>query len=127
MKVLVTGVNGQLGNDVTKELLKRGHDVVGVDIGEMDITDGRSVEKVMDETKPDAVVHCAAYTNVDAAEEAENRETVRLVNTVGTENIAKQCKKLDCKLIYISTDYVFDGKGEEPWKADCKNFRPLNV
>lgn len=127
MKVLVTGVNGQLGNDVTKELLKRGHDVVGVDIGEMDITDGRSVEKVMDETKPDAVVHCAAYTNVDAAEEAENRETVRLVNTVGTENIAKQCKKLDCKLIYISTDYVFDGMGEEPWKADCKNFRPLNV
>lgn len=125
MKVLVTGVKGQLGHDVVNELNKRGHEAVGVDIEEMDITDGVSVSTVMQSVKPDAVIHCAAWTAVDAAE--DNEEKVRLVNAVGTENIAKECKTLGCKMIYISTDYVFDGKGEEPWKPDCKAYKPLNV
>jgi dTDP-4-dehydrorhamnose reductase len=127
MKVLVTGVKGQLGYDVVNELKKRGHEAVGVDIAEMDITDGASVHRVLNEVKPDAVVHCAAWTAVDLAEDEDKREKVHLVNAVGTENIAKECKAIDCKMIYISTDYVFDGQGTEPWKPDCKNYKPLNV
>lgn len=125
MKVLVTGVNGQLGYDVVNELKKRGHEAVGVDIAEMDITDEASVVRVMGEVKPDAVIHCAAWTAVDAAE--DNEEKVRLVNATGTKYIATECKKLGCKLMYISTDYVFDGQGETPWKPDCKEYAPLNV
>lgn len=125
MKVLVTGVKGQLGFDVIKELKKRRHEAVGVDIEEMDITNADSVSFVMCKVKPDAVIHCAAWTAVDAAEDNENK--VRLVNAVGTENIVKVCKKLDCKLMYISTDYVFDGQGEKPWKPDCKDYKPLNI
>lgn len=127
MKVLVTGVKGQLGYDCMNELAKRGHEAVGVDIEEMDITDAVSVNKVLCETAPDAVIHCAAWTAVDAAEDAENREKVRLVNAVGTENIAKVCKELDCKMLYLSTDYVFDGQGQEPWQPDCKDYKPLSV
>lgn len=125
MKVLVTGVKGQLGYDVVNELNKRGHEVFGVDIEEMDITDLSSVNHVFSEIKPDAVIHCAAWTAVDAAE--DNEDKVRLVNSVGTDNIAKECKKLSCKLMYISTDYVFDGQGEKPWEPDCKDYEPLNV
>jgi dTDP-4-dehydrorhamnose reductase len=127
MKVLVTGVKGQLGFDVVNELNKRGHEAVGVDIAEMDITDGASVHKVLQEIKPQAVVHCAAWTAVDLAEDEDKREKVHLVNAVGTENIAKECKALDCKMIYISTDYVFDGQGTKPWQPDCKDYKPLNV
>jgi dTDP-4-dehydrorhamnose reductase len=127
MKVLVTGVKGQLGYDVVNELNKRGHEAVGVDIAEMDITDGASVHRVLQEVKPDAVVHCAAWTAVDLAEDDDKREKVHLVNAVGTENIAKECKTLDCKMIYISTDYVFDGQGTKPWQPDCKDYKPLNV
>lgn len=127
MKVLVTGVKGQLGFDVVNELKKRGHTAIGVDIEEMDITDKVSVEKVINEVKPDGVIHCAAWTAVDVAEEEENISKVRNVNAKGTENIAKVCKALDIKMVYISTDYVFDGQGTEPWKPDCKNYKPLNV
>lgn len=125
MKVLVTGVKGQLGFDVVNELNKRGHKAIGVDIEEMDITVEQQVVAVLQDVKPDAVVHCAAWTAVDAAE--DNVDKVRLVNTVGTENIAKSCKKLDCKMMYISTDYVFDGNGTQPWTPDCKEYKPLNV
>ena len=125
MKVLVTGVKGQLGHDVVNELNKRGHQPIGVDIEEMDITDAKSVSSVISKANPDAVVHCAAWTAVDAAE--DNVEKVRLVNAVGTENIAKECKKLGCKMMYISTDYVFDGQGTTPWQPDCKEYKPLNV
>ena len=125
MKVLVTGVKGQLGFDVVNELTKRGHGAVGVDVSDMDVTDAESVNRVMQKVKPDAVIHCAAWTAVDAAE--DNEDKVRLVNAVGTENIVKECKALDCKLIYISTDYVFDGKGEKAWLPDCKDYSPLNV
>ena len=127
MKVLVTGVNGQLGHDVMIELTKRGHNAVGVDIDEMDITDKKCVENVIGKTNPDAVIHCAAWTAVDLAEEAENIDKVRAVNAYGTKYIAQSCRALDCKMIYISTDYVFDGQGNEPWQADCKNYAPLNV
>ena len=127
MKVLVTGVNGQLGHDVVNELTKRGHNAVGVDIDEMDITDKKCVDDVIGKTNPDAVIHCAAWTAVDLAEEAENIDTVRAVNAYGTKYIAQSCKALDCKMIYISTDYVFDGQGNEPWQADCKDYAPLNV
>lgn len=127
MKVLVTGVNGQLGHDVMNELTKRGHDAVGVDIDEMDITDKKCVDDVIGKTNPDAVIHCAAWTAVDLAEEAENIDTVRAVNAYGTKYIAQSCRALDCKMIYISTDYVFDGQGNEPWQADCKDYAPLNV
>lgn len=127
MKVLVTGVNGQLGHDVVNELTKRGHNAVGVDIDEMDITDKKSVDNVIGKTNPDAVIHCAAWTAVDLAEEAENIDTVRAVNAYGTKYIAQSCRVLDCKMIYISTDYVFDGQGNEPWQADCKDYAPLNV
>lgn len=125
MKILVTGVKGQLGHDVVNELTERGHQPVGVDIEEMDITDRASVDKVIKEVNPDAVIHCAAWTAVDAAEDCE--EKVRLVNAVGTENIAKVCKELNCKMMYISTDYIFDGQGNIPWQPDCKDYKPLNV
>lgn len=116
MKVLVTGVRGQLGHDVVNELEKRGVETVGVDIQEMDITDSASVDRVMKEAAPDAVIHCAAYTAVDAAE--ENEELCRRVNAEGTRNIAIVCKELDIRIIYISTDYVFDGEGERFWEPD---------
>lgn len=116
MKVLVTGVRGQLGHDVVNELEKRGVETVGVDIQEMDITDSASVDRVMKEAAPDAVIHCAAYTAVDAAE--ENEELCRRVNAEGTRNIAAVCKELDIRMIYISTDYVFDGEGERFWEPD---------
>ncbi|MDE7330279.1 MAG: dTDP-4-dehydrorhamnose reductase [Clostridia bacterium] len=125
MKVLVTGVKGQLGYDVVNELNKRGHEAVGVDISEMDVTDKDKVGRVMREVSPKAVVHCAAWTAVDAAE--DNEDKVREINAMGTQYIADECKKLDCKLVYLSTDYVFDGQGEEPWKPDCKDYKPLNV
>ena len=127
MKALVTGVKGQLGFDVVNELKKRGHTAIGVDIEEMDITDKASVEKVINEVKPNVVIHCAAWTAVDSAEEEENISKVRNVNAKGTENIAKVCKALDIKMVYISTDYVFDGQGTEPWQPDCKDYQPLNV
>lgn len=116
MKVFVTGVKGQLGFDVMQELQKRGIDAVGVDIEEMDITDFDSVDRVITQAAPDAVIHCAAYTAVDLAE--ENEEICRRVNAKGPENIAKTCKKLDIKMIQISTDYVFDGQGERPWEPE---------
>lgn len=116
MKILVTGVKGQLGYDVVKELEKRGMEAIGVDIEEMDITDEASVNQVIREANPDAVIHCAAYTAVDAAE--ENVDVCRKVNADGPKNIAKVCKDLDIKMIYISTDYVFDGQGTRPWEPD---------
>ena len=125
MKVLVTGVKGQLGHDVVLELEKRGHRAIGVDVEEMDITDADACQRVIKEAKPDAVLHCAAYTAVDAAE--DNVELCRKVNAEGTRNIAKVCKALDIKMMYISTDYVFDGQGEKAWEPDCKDYKPLNV
>ena len=124
MKVLVTGVKGQLGYDVVNELTKCGIEAVGVDIQEMDITDAASVEKVIGEAAPDAVVHCAAYTAVDAAE--DNVEICRKVNADGTQNIANVCKKLDCKMVYISTDYVFDGTNHLPY-VETDNTCPASV
>jgi len=124
MKVFVTGSKGQLGYDVLRELAKRGHTGVGVDIEEMDITDFSSVQSVLRETMPEAVVHCAAYTAVDAAE--DNRELCRRVNANGTENIAKVCQELDIKMMYISTDYVFNGNGTRPWEPDDVR-NPLNA
>ena len=124
MKVFVTGVKGQLGYDVVNELEKRGLEAIGVDIQEMDITDANSVNSVIGEATPDAVIHCAAYTAVDAAE--DNVELCRRVNAEGTQNIANMCKKLDIPMIYISTDYVFDGQGERPWLPDDER-APLNV
>lgn len=145
MKFFVTGVNGQLGHDVMNELAKRGHDGVGSDIAQsyqgindksavttmpyvqLDITDKEAVNKVISSIKPDAIIHCAAWTAVDMAEDDENVEIVRKINAGGTRNIAKTCKALDCKLLYLSTDYVFDGKGDKPWDPDCKDYKPLNV
>ena len=137
MKFFVTGVCGQLGYDVINELVKRGHIGVGSDISEngdinlpyvkLDITDKSQVEKVITEINPDAVIHCAAWTAVDAAEDEENFDKVCAVNIDGTRNIAEVCKNLDCKMTYISTDYVFDGQETEPWKPDCKEYNPLNV
>ena len=124
MKVLVTGVKGQLGYDVVNELEKRGLAAVGVDIEEMDITDAQSVDSVIREAAPDAVIHCAAYTAVDAAE--DNVDVCRKVNAEGTANIARVCKDLNIKMMYISTDYVFDGQGERPWEPDDER-NPLNV
>lgn len=124
MKVLVTGVKGQLGFDVVKELEKRNIEAVGVDIEEMDITDAQSVDRVIREAAPDAVIHCAAYTAVDAAE--DNEELCRKVNADGPQNIANVCKALDIKMIYISTDYVFDGQGERPWEPEDER-HPLSV
>jgi dTDP-4-dehydrorhamnose reductase len=127
MKVFVTGVKGQLGYDCVNELIKRGHEAIGVDVEEMDITDEAAVQSVIASHQPDAVIHCAAWTAVDAAEDAENQEKVYRVNALGTKYIAQACKKLHCKMLYLSTDYVFHGQGEEPWEADCKDFQPLNV
>ena len=126
MRVFVTGVKGQLGHDVMNELAKRGHEGIGVDIEEMDITDAESVRKVITEANPDVVIHCAAWTAVDLAEDDDKKEKVHRVNAVGTENIAKVCHDLDCKMIYISTDYVFDGQGTRPWEPDDER-HPLNV
>ena len=131
MKVFVTGVGGQLGYDVINELKRRGHEAFGSDITDsadiqLDITDKTAVERVLTEVKPDAVIHCAAWTAVDAAEDEENKEKVYAVNVTGTRNIAEVCKKIDCKMINISTDYVFNGQGTEPWQANCKDFAPLN-
>ena len=145
MKFFVTGVGGQLGHDVMNELLKRGHEGVGSDIQPvysgvedgsavtsapyvaLDITDKASVERVITEVNPDAVIHCAAWTAVDMAEDDDKVEKVRAINAGGTQNIADICRKLDCKMTYISTDYVFDGQGTEPWKPDCKDYKPMNV
>lgn len=144
MKVFVTGVGGQLGHDVMNELHKRGYEGIGSDIApqysgaqdgsavttmpyiQLDITDAAAVSRVLDEIKPDAVVHCAAWTAVDAAEDAENQPKVRAINAEGTANIAEVCKELDCKMVYISTDYVFNGQGETPWQPDCEDYAPLN-
>lgn len=127
MKILVTGVKGQLGYDVVNELEKRGHEAIGVDIDEMDITDKVSVDKVINEIGPDGVIHCAAWTAVDLAEDEENVPKVRKVNADGTKNIAQACKNLDIKMIYISTDYVFNGQGTNFWEPDEEDFAPLNV
>lgn len=127
MKIAVTGATGQLGTDVVAELKKRGHEVFGLGSADMDITDLSSVNDVLKSIMPDAVIHCAAWTAVDAAEDEENRERVFAVNSRGTENIAGVCKDLNCKMLYISTDYVFSGAGEEPWQPDCREFAPLNV
>lgn len=127
MKILVTGVKGQLGYDVVNELEKRGHEAIGVDIDEMDITDKASVDKVINEIGPDGVIHCAAWTAVDLAEDEENVPKVRKVNADGTKNIAQACKNLDIKMIYISTDYVFNGQGTNFWEPDEEDFAPLNV
>lgn len=125
MRVLVTGVKGQLGYDVMKELAKRGYEGVGVDVEEMDITDPVAVDKVIKESNVDKVVHCAAWTAVDLAEEKE--DICSKVNANGTENIAKVCKELDIPMIYFSTDYVFDGQGTRPWEPDDPVVKPLNV
>ncbi|MGN1184897.1 MAG: dTDP-4-dehydrorhamnose reductase, partial [Oliverpabstia sp.] len=125
MRALVTGVKGQLGHDVMKELAKRGYEGVGVDVEEMDITDAAAVDRVIKESNVDSVVHCAAWTAVDAAE--DNVEICRKVNALGTENIAKVCKELDIPMIYFSTDYVFDGQGTRPWEPDDPVVEPLNV
>lgn len=127
MRVLVTGAKGQLGSDVVNELNSRKYETIGVDIEEMDITDPESVNKIVVKANPDVVIHCAAWTAVDAAEDRDNISIVRSVNVEGTKNIANVCKKLDCKMIYISTDYVFSGRGTDPWKPDCRNYAPLNV
>lgn len=124
MKVLVTGVRGQLGYDVVRELKKRQIEAVGVDVEEMDITDPAQTETVIREAAPDAVIHCAAYTAVDAAE--DNEELCREVNARGTENVARICGEMNIKMMYISTDYVFDGKGTRPWEPDDPR-DPLNV
>lgn len=124
MRILVTGVKGQLGYDVVNELEKRGHTAIGVDVEEMDITDAAAVEKEMKADSLDAVIHCAAYTAVDAAE--DNRELCMRVDAEGTRNIARVCRELDLKMMYISSDYVFDGEGERPWEPDDAR-NPLNV
>ena len=145
MKIFVTGVGGQLGHDVVSELIGRGHQAVGSDIApqysgiadgtavcsapyvQLDITDAAAVQRVLEEVKPDAVIHCAAWTAVDAAEDEDKQPLVRKINAEGTENIAKVCKALNCKMMYISTDYVFNGLGDAPWQPDCKDYAPLNV
>lgn len=145
MKVFVTGVAGQLGHDVVNELCKRGHTAVGSDIAPayagvqdgsavtacqyvaLDITDKAAVSETLTAIAPDVVVHCAAWTAVDLAEDDELVPKVRAINAGGTQNIADVCKALDCKMIYISTDYVFDGQGDTPWTPDCKDYKPLNV
>lgn len=137
MKVFVTGVGGQLGHDVINELTSRGYEAIGsdvVDVGAsgvpyvaLDITDAKAVERVITEIRPDAVVHCAAWTAVDAAEDADKQEKVKAINVDGTQNIANAAKMVDAKMVYISTDYVFDGQGTAPWEPDCKEYAPLNV
>ncbi len=145
MKFFVTGVNGQLGHDMMNEIQKRGYEGVGSDIAEqyagvadgspvttmpyvsLDITDRNAVMKVIQDVQPDAVIHCAAWTAVDMAEDDDKVEKVRAVNAGGTQNMADACKAVDSKMLYLSTDYVFDGQGTEPWKPDCKDYKPLNV
>ena len=145
MKIFVTGVCGQLGHDVMNELFNRGYEGIGSGINatytgiadgtpvtsipyvQLDITNKKAVTKVIREVNPDAVIHCAAWTAVDAAEDEENREKVRLVNVAGTQNIADICRELGIKMMYISTDYVFNGQGTAPWDPDCKNYAPQNV
>lgn len=145
MKVFVTGVNGQLGHDVMNELAKRGIEGVGSDITpqhsgasdgtpvvtmpyvSLDITDEEAVKRVIGEVGPDAVIHCAAWTAVDLAENEDKRDKVHAINADGTRYIAQACRKIDCKMVYISTDYVFDGQGTKPWEPDCKDYKPLNV
>ena len=145
MKIFVTGVCGQLGHDVVNEAVKRGYECIGSDVqpsysgvvddsavtkapyASLDITDEMCVSKTIGEIVPDVIVHCAAWTNVDGAEAPENKDKVHLINAVGTENIAKAAKSVDAKMIYISTDYVFDGQGERPWQPDDKCYAPLNV
>ena len=145
MRVFVTGVGGQLGHDVVNELDRRAHEAIGSDIQavysgvndgsavaaapyvQMDITDEAAVRRTIEELKPDVIIHCAAWTNVDGAEAPENREKVHQINAVGTENIAKAAKAVDAKMVYISTDYVFDGQGTRPWEPDDKCYAPLNV
>ena len=145
MKVFVTGVAGQLGHDVMNELAKRGYEGIGTDIApeysgaadgtavvsmpyvSLDITDADAVDRVICEMKPDVVVHCAAWTAVDLAEDEDKKDKVHAINADGTANIAKACKKTGSKMVYISTDYVFDGQGTTPWTPDCKDYKPLNV
>lgn len=145
MTVFVTGVCGQLGHDMVNELAARGHKAIGSDIAPayngvadgspatslpyvpLDITDGAAVAHALETLKPDAVIHCAAWTAVDAAEDEANIPTVRAVNADGPRNIALACKTLGCKMLQISTDYVFDGQGTEPWQPDCKSYAPINV
>ena len=145
MKVFVTGVAGQLGHDVVNELCRRGHTAVGSDLApeyagiadgsavttcpyvSLDITDAQAVSAALTKIAPDAVVHCAAWTAVDLAEDEDKQEKVRAINVGGTQNIADACKALGSKMLYLSTDYVFDGQGETPWQPDCKDYKPLNV
>lgn len=145
MKFFVTGVNGQLGHDVMNEIYKRGYEGIGSDLAEqyagvddgsavttmpyvsLDITDREAVMNVIQKIKPDSVIHCAAWTAVDMAEDDDKVEKVRAVNADGTQNIVDACKAVDCKMLYLSTDYVFDGQGTDPWEPDCKDYKPLNV
>lgn len=145
MKVFVTGVAGQLGHDVMNELASRGYTGVGTDLAEsysgiqdgtyvtmaeyvsLDITNKSAVMNTIKAIKPDVVVHCAAWTAVDLAEDEDKQEKVKAINVDGTQNIAAACKVIDAKMVYISTDYVFDGQGTEPWQPDCKDYKPLNV
>ena len=145
MRFFVTGVNGQLGHDVMNELARRGHEAVGSDLAPayagaadgtavtamayvpLDITNGEAAARVIAQAKPDAVIHCAAWTAVDLAEDPDKQDLVWKVNVTGTQNIANACKALDCKMLYLSTDYVFNGQGTEPWQPDCRDFQPLNV
>ncbi len=136
MKVLVTGTSGQLGYDVMMELIRRHHEAIGADRHEseagfkhviLDITDAKKVSEVVEEIKPDAIIHCAAWTNVDGAEDSANYDKVMAVNVEGTGNLARAAKEVGAKMMYISTDYVFDGQGERPWEPDDKNYAPLNV
>ncbi|MBQ7255607.1 MAG: dTDP-4-dehydrorhamnose reductase [Oscillospiraceae bacterium] len=132
MKVFVTGVGGQLGHDVLLQLRSRGHTAIGSDLlppcdVTLDITDPAAVKNAIAQAKPDAVIHCAAWTAVDAAEAEENREKVFAINAGGTENLARACKAVGAEMLYISTDYVFGGKGERPWQPDDTDFAPLNV
>lgn len=139
MKVFVTGVNGQLGHDVVFDLQKRGIQAVGSDLAPdcasipeldyepLDITNAAAVQETLKRIHPDAVIHCAAWTAVDAAEEPANQAKVHAVNAEGTAHIAQACAQTGCKLMYISTDYVFDGQGDTPWQPDCKDYAPLNV
>lgn len=145
MKVFVTGVAGQLGHDIMNELSKRGYEGVGTDLApeysgvqdnspvtkmpyvSLDITDASAVQATIKEVNPDVIIHCAAWTAVDMAEDDDKVEKVRAINAGGTQNIANVAKELDAKMVYISTDYVFDGQGEKPWEPDCKDYKPLNV
>lgn len=145
MRIFITGVSGQLGHDVVNNAVARNHECIGSDISivysgiadgsavsttpyvQLDITDKTAVKKIIKEIKPNAIIHCAAWTAVDAAEDEENREKVDLINHIGTQNIAEAAKAVNAKMLYLSTDYVFDGKGERPWKPDDKCYAPLNV